>query len=215
MKVILKHPPRRREIVCPMLLTLALLVLSALFGRLLFLSKQLPTVPLFRVPAVYRALKTELECFPVSQVEETWFADSWMAVRTYGGERRHEGCDIFDVEGEEGRLTVCSASDGTVEKLGWLELGGYRVGIRTRTGLYFYYAHLAEYAPGLAVGQKIHAGEPIGTMGSTGYGKEGTSGSFAVHLHFGIYVSDKERERSINPYPFLKKVVTLEETMLQ
>lgn len=215
MKIIVECPRHRREVVCPILLIAVLLLFSALLGRLLFLSKQLPTVPLFRVPAVYRALKTELRCFPVSQTEEIWFTDSWMAVRTYGGERRHEGCDIFDVTGEEGRLTVCSVSDGTVEKLGWLELGGYRVGIRTETGLYFYYAHLAEYAPGLFIGQKIRAGEPIGTMGSTGYGKEGTSGSFAVHLHFGIYVGDGEREVSINPYPFLKKVVTLEETMLQ
>ena len=33
-----------------------------------------------------------------------------------------------------------------VEKCGWLELGGYRVGIRSDKGAYMYYAHLAQYA---------------------------------------------------------------------
>ena len=41
-------------------------------------------------------------------------------------------------------------------------------------------------------------------MGDTGYGEEGTTGKFVVHLHVGIYVRDEyEREVSINPYIFL------------
>ena len=43
-------------------------------------------------------------------------------------------------------------------------------------------------------------------MGDTGYGKvEGTSGNFAVHLHFGIYIATKNySELSVNPYTVLK-----------
>ena len=42
-------------------------------------------------------------------------------------------------------------------------------------------------------------------MGNTGYSKvEGTSGKFDVHLHFGIYYSDADREISYNPYWILE-----------
>ena len=42
-------------------------------------------------------------------------------------------------------------------------------------------------------------------MGDSGYGPEGTTGQFAVHLHVGIYVDDETgSEISINPYWVLK-----------
>ncbi len=69
-----------------------------------------------------------------------------------------------------------SVSDGTVEQMGWLELGGYRVGIRSPGGLYFYYAHLDSYAAGLQKGDTVKAGTLLGYMGDTGYGQEGTRG---------------------------------------
>ena len=47
---------------------------------------------------------------------------------------------------ERGWYSVISVSDGVVEKIGWLPQGGYRIGIRSANGVYFYYAHLAEYA---------------------------------------------------------------------
>ena len=50
------------------------------------------------------------------------------------------------------------------------------------------------------------AGELIGYMGDTGYGKtEGTRGNFDVHLHVGIYIkTDHNEEMSVNPYWILK-----------
>lgn len=136
------------------------------------------------------------------------FTDSWMESRNFGGGRSHEGCDIMAAFNERGHYPVVSISDGRVEKMGWLKLGGYRIGIRSPGGVYFYYAHLSDYAPGIEVGDEVLAGELLGFMGDTGYSEtEGTTGYFPVHLHVGIYLNDKDgKERSYNPYPFLKEL---------
>lgn len=36
-------------------------------------------------------------------------------------------------------------------------------------------------------GDQVQAGEMLGFMGDSGYGEEGTTGQFPVHLHLGIY----------------------------
>lgn len=142
------------------------------------------------------------------------FSDSWMESRSFGGERHHEGCDIMAVIDKRGHYPVISISDGYVEKIGWLKLGGYRIGIRSPNGVYFYYAHLNDYALGIQAGDEVKAGELLGFMGDTGYSEtEGTTGYFPVHLHLGIYLDDENgEEHSYNPYPFLKE---LEENKLK
>ena len=136
------------------------------------------------------------------------FGDSWMQSRNFGGERTHEGCDIMAGIDKRGHYPVVSISDGYVEKIGWLRLGGYRIGIRSTHGVYFYYAHLSDYAPGLKAGDEVKAGELLGFMGDTGYSEvEGTTGYFPVHLHVGIYLNEEDgTEKSYNPYPFLKEL---------
>ena len=136
-----------------------------------------------------------------------YFSDSWNYKRTYGGDRRHEGCDIMAEINERGRYPVVSMTDGVVEHMGWLELGGYRIGIRSENGGYFYYAHLCDYASNLKEGDTVYAGQYLGTMGDTGYSKvEGTTGNFDVHLHISIYVTYNNVEYSINPYYILKNL---------
>ena len=107
---------------------------------------------------------------------------------------------------KRGCLNVRSVSDGVVEQIGWLELGGYRIGIRSESGFYYYYAHMDAYAEGMHKGKKVRAGEVLGTMGDTGYGEEGTRGKFAVHLHFGIYRQVQGEEKSLNPYYLLNYI---------
>ena len=109
---------------------------------------------------------------------------------------------------KSGVLAVLSISDGYVEKMGWLRLGGYRIGVRSQHGVYFYYAHLSDYAPELETGDEVKAGQLLGFMGDTGYSEtEGTTGYFPVHLHIGIYLNDEEgKEKSYNPYPFLTEL---------
>ena len=104
-----------------------------------------------------------------------------------------------------GVYPVVSVCDGVVENVGWLPKGGYRVGIRGRYGGYFYYAHLHEGSIVVEEGMKVKAGQFIGYMGDTGYGEEGTTGMFPVHLHFGLYISTKNNaELAVNPYYILK-----------
>ena len=94
-------------------------------------------------------------------------------------------------------------TDGVITNLGWLEKGGYRVGITSNSGIYYYYAHLDSYA-NITEGQNIKAGELLGYMGDSGYGPEGTKGQFAVHLHVGIYTVRDGQEISVNPYHVLR-----------
>ncbi len=158
----------------------------------------------------YKAILEDLKYFPVPKVADQSadisYADSWYQPRTYGGDRKHEGTDLMASNNLRGFFPVISITDGIVEKLGWLEQGGYRVGIRAVNGGYFYYAHLYSYAPGLEEGDTVIAGQLLGFMGDSGYGSEGTIGQFDVHLHLGIYVNTKDGEMSVNPYRILKEL---------
>jgi murein DD-endopeptidase MepM/ murein hydrolase activator NlpD len=156
----------------------------------------------------YKAILSDLEFFPVPKIDsetaDITYNDSWNVLRSYGGNRRHEGTDLMASNNLRGFFPILSITDGTIEKMGWLEQGGYRIGIRSKEGGYFYYAHLASYSPGLAKGDSVIAGQLLGFMGDSGYGKEGTIGQFDVHLHLGIYVETSTGEMSVNPYWILK-----------
>ena len=134
------------------------------------------------------------------------YENSWQSERTYGGVRGHEGCDLMAGIQQRGYYPIISTSDGVVEKIGWLPKGGYRIGIRSPNGVYYYYAHLAEYEEGITEGTEVTAGQLLGYMGDTGYSEvEGTTGNFPVHLHFGIYLDyENGDEISYNPYYLLK-----------
>lgn len=153
-------------------------------------------------------LRKDMKCFPVRKDksgQEHWsYENGYGEGRSYGGARTHEGIDIMSSTSQRGYFQIQSVSDGVVEQLGWLELGGYRVGVRSPSGLYFYYAHLDSYALNLKKGDRVKAGQVLGTMGDSGYGKEGTRGKFAVHLHFGIYYTENGQERSLNPFYLLQ-----------
>lgn len=160
---------------------------------------------------VLNGLYSEMEYFPVARSlnRNSWvnYVNSWGYERTYGGERRHEGTDIMSDENEAGVMPVVSVCNGKVANIGWLELGGYRVGILSDSNIYYYYAHLDSFAEGLSEGDTVAAGQLLGYMGDTGYSKiEGTRGKFDVHLHFGIYITKDGEERAINPYYLLKNI---------
>lgn len=152
----------------------------------------------------YRAVWEDVKYFPVAS-SEIAFENTWQAQRAYGGKRTHEGTDLFGKVTESGYYPVISMTDGIVEQKGWLPLGGYRIGIRSPHGGYFYYAHLSGYETGIEKGQLVAAGDILGYMGKTGYGPEGTRGRFPVHLHLGIYIEVPfQKEMSVNPYWLLK-----------
>lgn len=158
---------------------------------------------------IIRTLLEEIKSFPVGieNNEKYIYGDSWGAERTYGGKRTHMGTDIMDRENIEGQIPIISMTNGVIENVGWNEKGGYRVGIRTKSGNYYYYAHLDSFFEGIEKGKDILVGDTLGYMGNTGYSKiEGTKGNFPVHLHMGIEINtDLSKEPIwINPYPFLR-----------
>ena len=171
-----------------------------------------------RRPAEYRKLRHayetvlgDLRYFPIPkssrpETPDVTYEDTWMDKRSYGGERGHEGCDIMGMERGRGFYPVVSMTDGVVEKVGWLEQGGWRVGVRAPSGLYLYYAHLYDYARQWQEGDAVRAGELLGFMGDSGYSAvEGTVGNFDVHLHLGMYLkTDHYEELSVDPYWLLR-----------
>lgn len=181
--------------------------LKDVYKRLLHFHKE----EIEKQEAYLDSIWSDIVYFPVpdtiwDEEKKVTFGDTWMQSRTYGGDRGHEGCDIMADINERGNYPVISVCDGTIEQMGWLELGGYRIGIRSPHGAYFYYAHLSDYAEGLSIGDEVHAGELIAFMGDTGYSKtEGTVGNFDVHLHFGIYLNDENKQEfSVNSYSILQ-----------
>lgn len=157
------------------------------------------------------AILNDMQFFPVahSTISGAFvsFEDSFGQERLYGGKRFHEGCDVMADKNVSNVYPIVSVCDGIVSKKGWLEKGGYRIGIQSNNGIYYYYAHLSAYA-NIEEGDFVHAGDLIGYMGNTGYSMiEGTNGPFDVHLHFGIYYDVDGQETSINPYFFLKYIL--------
>ena len=104
---------------------------------------------------------------------------------SYGGLRRdvsgnwHHGDDLFAALG----TPVVAVASGTVNRVGWEQLGGWRLWVRDSGGDEFYYAHLSGYAPAVLHGDVVRAGEVIGFVGNTGDAFPTT----APHLHFEIH----------------------------
>ena len=105
-----------------------------------------------------------------------WFSDTWHSPRPGG--RSHLGTDIIAAPGHYVRAVV----DGKLIRRAW-DQPGKRAGnawtLAGADGSTFFYGHLADFAPGLAVGSWVEAGEIIGFVGRTG-------NATAAHLHFEI-----------------------------
>ena len=154
---------------------------------------------------LYKQFIYDIRKFPLKIKKGYSYENGWKQGRTYNGNRLHYGIDIMSDTNESGKIEIISMTDGIVENVGWNETGGYRVGVRSPGGAYFYYAHLDSYPNHLQKGDQISAGDFIGMMGNTGYGAEGTRGKFPVHLHIGIAVKTKDQvEFWINPYALLQ-----------
>lgn len=164
----------------------------------------------------YKQFILDLEIFPIPTGYDYRFENSWYAERTYGGIRRHYGVDIMDPNNEKGIIPIVSMSQGTIENIGWNNMGGYRVGVRTKNGAYIYYAHLEKHESRLKKGTKIEVGDLIGYMGDSGYGEEGTVGEFPVHLHIGIATKALgNKEAWVNPYYLLEYLEDKDVSIIQ
>ncbi|MHA7818160.1 MAG: M23 family metallopeptidase [Erythrobacter sp.] len=137
---------------------------------------------------------------PVEGIEADQLTDSFFQPRGGNGERLHEAIDIMATTG----TAVVVAAEGTIAKLHNSGPGGNSIYIRSpdRKTIY-YYAHLDQYAPGLEEGQRVRAGQRLGTVGSSG-----NADPAAPHLHFQILETSAdanwwEPANAVNPYPVL------------
>lgn len=137
--------------------------------------------------------------FPLPLNYDYSYRSTWGDNRGWGGRRIHEGTDLFASYG----TPVLSTSYGIIEIKGWNRFGGWRVGIRDQNNSYHYYAHLSSFSKDIHVGDVVEPGKILGYVGSSGYGKEGTSGKFPPHLHYGIYKFNGRTEWAFDPYPSL------------
>ncbi|WP_237179237.1 M23 family metallopeptidase [Paenibacillus sp. MMS18-CY102] len=149
--------------------------------------------------------------FPVPVSSNFSYRSTWGTGRSWGGYRIHEGTDIFANHGVPARSTCY----GIVEIKGWNPYGGWRLGIRDLNNYYHYYAHLSGYDKSLKRGDIVSPGQVIGWVGSSGYGKPGTSGKFPPHLHYGVYRDRGLIEWAFDPYPLLRKWETDERHRLR
>lgn len=137
--------------------------------------------------------------FPIPKRYSYSYNNTWGDARGWGGRRIHEGTDIFAGYG----TPVLSTGYGIVEIMGWNRYGGWRIGIRDMDNIYHYYAHLSSFRKGIKTGDIVEPGQVIGYVGSSGYGKPGTSGKFPPHLHYGMYRDTGSDEWAFNPYSYL------------
>lgn len=180
--------------------------LVALGGCLAALATSVPTAG---AVAYEKPVFEQGRVFPVARTD--WysvinFTNDWHdpRMRFEGGvwvqEGVHEGTDIFAEPG----TPIRAVHPGTVENVGWTFYSGWRIGIRGTDGRYWFYAHMSDYAPGMAPGATVEAGDTIGRIGNTGYGAApGHKDEFTWHLHFGIQEADGTWS---NPYFMLRRL---------
>lgn len=119
------------------------------------------------------------------------YLDTWGAARSRG--RRHQGTDIFAGSGNY----VYAVVDGRLTGRVWDGAGHNAGNAWTLTGAddtRYFYAHLADFAPGLRVRTMVRAGQIIGWVGTTG-------NASSPHLHFEIRPGGGG---AVNPYPILR-----------
>ncbi len=114
--------------------------------------------------------------FPVAGV--AYYRDDWLHPRYNPVPHLHKGLDIFSDFG----TPIRSPDNGRVARFSNdPERGGLGVYVRGSDGTVYYFAHLAERAEGLQVGQRVQVGTIIGYVGDSGNALGGTP-----HLHFEI-----------------------------
>lgn len=136
---------------------------------------------------------------PVQGVARGALVDSFAEARG-GGTRPHHAIDIPAAAG----TPVVAVADGRIEKMFASTLGGLTIYQRSPDGgTIYYYAHLSAYAPTLAEGLAVRAGQVIAEVGATGDADPG-----APHLHFEVHRMVPGQSwwqgTEVDPYPLLR-----------
>lgn len=149
-------------------------------------------------PAVSRgvpldtAMLAVVSPFPVAGKAN--FSHDWGFPRYTPTPHLHEGTDVFAAFG----TPIVTSETGRVIRMGTVGAGGISVWLRGDTGMAYYYAHLQNWAPGLAVGQRVERGSVIGFVGDSGNAEGGSP-----HLHFEMHPGGGPGTPARDPKPFL------------
>lgn len=144
--------------------------------------------------------------FPIPRPYSHGFSNDWGALRA-ASPAGHQGTDIFALKG----TPLVAVTNGTIgDQFGPQNIGGFRLHLIGDDGVDYYYAHLnndtpgtddgqggaqTAYAPGIAPGVRVAAGQVIGYVGDSGDAEP-----TPPHLHFGITINGEW----VNPYPTLR-----------
>ena len=101
----------------------------------------------------------------------------------FGSRDFHGGIDIANSKGTD----IVAADGGIVEYAGWMSSYGYLIRIDHQNGYTTYYAHCSKLL--VSVGDKVHKGQHIAEMGSTGR-------STGNHLHFEVRYKGERKNPS-------------------
>lgn len=125
----------------------------------------------------------------VCPTRDFWIGDGFGADR---GNRKHMGIDL----GGDRGLPIYAVEDGRIDRTKKQDNGSLQIVMRGVSGSKFYYGHMDEVH--VKGGQRVEAGEVIGTMGDTG-------SPGAVHLHFEYWKSGGESD-AIDPRPLIERI---------
>jgi murein DD-endopeptidase MepM/ murein hydrolase activator NlpD len=150
-------------------------------------SRRLATLQTDDLQSKTAAFGIGVGVFPVDELRKP-FHDDWDDPRSGG--RRHRGTDLLAQTG----VGLRAIEDGVFEQTSTGSLGGLSVYLIGDSGARYYYAHMDQVEL-LIDGQRVYAGQVIGTIGDSGNAK----GSPHLHLQ---WAPDGETGWE-NPFPLL------------
>lgn len=151
------------------------------------IDRELETLPVDDYRTSTAAFGIDVGVFPVAELRKP-FRNDWDEPRSGG--RRHRGTDILAQIG----VPLMAIEDGTFERTTNGSLGGLSVYLLGDSGARYYYAHLDEVEV-MVEGERVYAGQVIGTVGDSGNAKG------SPHLH--IQWDPGGESNWQNPYPLL------------
>lgn len=125
----------------------------------------------------------------VCPVDTLSIGDGWGADR---GSRKHMGIDLTDKRG----APIRAVEDGRINRTKRQSNGALQIVLQGQSGSMYYYGHMDDVL--VQGGQRVQAGEVIGTMGDSG-------SPGAVHLHFEFWRSGGESD-AIDPRPLIDRI---------
>lgn len=128
----------------------------------------------------------------VCPTKSFWVGDGWGVSR---GSRKHRGIDLSADRG----TPIFAVEDGRINRTKRQANGALQIVLKGASGPKYYYGHMDEVF--ISGGDKVVAGQVIGTMGDTG-------SPGAVHLHFEYWKSGRE-SAAVNPKKFVSRICRL------